>query len=116
MNNDNVEGFHKFRQLMICFACLLIMANYIYEYHFSLMRMPAFIMIFIFLISLHFFQNSWFYHISGLLTGIVVFIPIIIALLTHNHNYIAFVFDGIISLFFLGYYGIKVYGRFTKKC
>ena len=113
MKNDNVEGFHKFRQLMICFTCLFIMANYICEYHFSFMGIPAFIMMFIFLISLHFFQNTWFYYISGLLTGIVILIPVIIALLTHSHNYIAFVFDGIVSIFFLGYYGIKIYKKYN---
>lgn len=102
----------EFNSLLTCAGCLFIAANYIYEYKFSYMRIPTFIIILVFFVSLFYFLDTWFYYISGFLTGIVILISLMIGLLTSGYNNIAILFAALLSSFFLIDYGLRVYKKY----
>ncbi|MFR7590479.1 MAG: hypothetical protein ACLUVC_03460 [Longibaculum sp.] len=101
----------KVKTLGICIGCLTFMFEAIYTYQFSFIGTPAFLAFCILFIGLIYFIDSWFYYIWGLFTGMVIFCSLIYAVFNQSQNMPAFIFDAILSLFFMIYFGFKVYKR-----
>ena len=94
--------------LSICILCALSMFEAINLYGFSFMGIPALLSLCILFIALVYFIDSWFYYGWGFFTGFVILISLIIGLLNHSYHTIAIIFDGMISLFLLCYFGYKI--------
>lgn len=100
---------------MYCYSILVMSTVVAFEmndeYSFSFMGIPALLMFCILFIGFAWFPKSWFYYCWGILTSVVIIVPMITQLLNHSNNTVAFVFDGIISLFLIIFYGIKIYKK-----
>lgn len=107
-----METNSKMKTLLFCVASLTCVFELIWEYQFSFMKLPVFLVICVFFVGFIFFPDSWFCCIWGLLTGLAIYIPMMKALFHHSQNYIAILFDGLLSLSFIMYYGFKIYKKY----
>ncbi|MEG0367905.1 MAG: hypothetical protein RR585_13780 [Coprobacillus sp.] len=105
----------KMNTLIICLFGLGTAIEFGNQYEFSFMGIPAFLALLILCIALIYFLDSWFYMIWGLLTGVIIFVPIIIALFTNTGNIASFIFDGILSMFLFIFFGFNLYKRIKKE-
>ena len=105
----------KMTNFCICSICLLLMFEAIDIYGFSFMGIPALLTILVMFVALMFFIDSWLYCAWGFFTGLVVFIPMIIELFNGSNNIAAFIFDGVLSLFLFGYFGYKLYKKYSMR-
>lgn len=83
-------------------------------YYFSFMGIPALLMFCILFIGMVWFSKSWFYYLWGILTGIVIVVPMITQLLSHSDNILAVLVDGILSVVIFAYYGYKIYHKYKN--
>lgn len=101
----------KMTFVMISIFAMIEMFMAIETYYFSFMREPAILVLCIMSITFTYFIDTWFYYIWGLFTGLVIVVPLIIALFNHSTNTTAYIYDGVLSLFFFTYFGYKVYKK-----
>lgn len=97
----------------ICAICLFLMFEAINTYEFSFMGVPALLTLLVLFVALMFFIDSWFYYSWGFFTGFVILIPMIIELFNGSNQMSAFLFDGILSVFLIGYFGYKLYKKYN---
>ncbi len=98
----------KMTTLLIWIYFSLMMFAAIGEFNLSFMESYMILPFIILFIGGVYLPNSWFYYITGVLTGVLVFIPMITNIFFHSQNLIALMFDGLLSLFLLLYYGYKM--------
>ncbi|MFR7592418.1 MAG: hypothetical protein ACLUVC_13330 [Longibaculum sp.] len=105
----------EMNRIIICVGGLIAMFEAINSYHFSFMEVPALLAFIVLFILLAYFDNTLVFYIWGLFTGIVVLVPFVIALFHFTNNYIAYLFDGLLSVFLLGFFGFKTYKKINTK-
>lgn len=98
----------ELKTLLICIGSATLMFEAIGQYNFSFMESYMLLPFIAFFIGVVYFTDSWFYYITGFCIGVLILIPMIINIFSHSQNSIAFIFDGLLSLFLLLYYGYKM--------
>ena len=94
-------------RLILRIGGLICMFEAISMYNFSFMGVPCIVLF----IALAYFNDTLFFYIWGLFTGVIIFIPLVIALFNSSNNYIAYAVDGILSLLFISFFGFKTFKR-----
>lgn len=98
-------------RLILSIGGLICMFEAISMYNFSFMGVPALLSCIVLFIALAYFNDTLFFYIWGLFTGVIIFIPLVIALFNSSNNYIAYAIDGILSLLFISFFGFKTFKR-----
>ena len=105
---------HKWKVLLICVGCLSFAFDAISDYYFSFMQNYHFLAFCVLFGLMIFLFDHLFTYIWGIMTGLLVLVPMLNMFIHGSNNYIAMIFDGVLSILLIIYFGYKIYRRKTE--
>lgn len=105
----------KMLNLLICVGCLTLALDNLNTYGLSYMSAPAMLSFVVLFICIIFFNDHIFSCVWGCITGIIVFVPVFLAILEQKTNYTAVAIDGILSIVLMVFFGLRLFKKIKLK-